>query len=162
MKSVYLICLLATTVVPMAAHAGEGKPVAAAPACPVLRVAPARVTDQMVTAVAASLNKAFDAALGLDAHRVHEPKVVARLAARTVDRERMADLANAAGCAALLDERSSCSQYFDTELGDPLSVFMRMKKTAPLRRQFEQAVAQVPVPELKRAGQACIKLIGTP
>jgi hypothetical protein len=84
------------------------------------------------------------------------------MAAKTVDERRMAELAEVSGCAALIDEQGGCALYFDTELGAPLSTFMAMKKSAPLRRQFEKAVSRVQTPELKRTAQTCIKLIETP
>jgi hypothetical protein len=130
--------------------------------CPVLHVALQKVSRQTVDEVSQSLDKAFSAALGPDSKRLFDDKVFARVAARTVDERRMAELAEVSGCAALIDERGGCALYFDTELGNPLSVFMAMKKTAPMRRQFESAIARVRTPELKRAAQACIKLISSP
>ncbi|QJE02484.1 hypothetical protein HH212_22715 [Massilia forsythiae] len=162
MKKKCLAWMVVMTVASKAAHAQDGASPRPALACPVIHAAPQQVTERMVKDVTDTLNRTFDDALGPDARRLDQPKVVARLAARTVDEQRMARLAQAAGCAALIDERSSCAQYFDTELGEPLSLFMRMKKTAPLRRQFEQAVARLPAAPLKRAAQACIRLIGKP
>lgn len=144
------------------AQAHEIEPVPAAYACPVPRPAPRKLDPDMVDRVSNALDQAFDAAMGPDAKRLHDPKVFAKVAARTADERRMAALADVTGCAALVDERNGCALYFDTELGNPLSVFMRMKRTAPMRRQFEQAVARIPDPALKRAAQGCIRLIGTP
>jgi hypothetical protein len=128
--------------------------------CPVKNVPPQKVTQEMGYAVLDALNKAFDAALGPDAKHVDQPKVVARLAATRVGDAKMAALAEISGCAALIDVDSSCSLYYDPEQGDPLSVFMRMKRSAPLRKQFEDAVAHVPDLEQRRAAQSCIKLVG--
>lgn len=132
----------------------------AAFACPVDSRKPQPVSQEQVFAVLGALNTAFDAALGPDARHVDQSAVLARLAASTVDTQRMAHLAEVTGCAALIDVQSSCANYFDPELGDPLSVFMGMKKTAPLRRQFEAAVARVTDPPSRRAALACIKLVG--
>ena len=129
---------------------------------PVKGVAGPKVEHQAVIDILGALNKAFDAALGPDGKHVDQPKVVSKLAATRVDDTRMAALADVSGCAALIDVRSSCSLYYDPELGDPLSVFMGMKKSAPLRKQFEAAIARLPDGEPKRAAQSCIKLVGHP
>jgi hypothetical protein len=129
--------------------------------CPVKSTSGPKVDQQVGLDVLAALDKAFDAALGPDAKHLDQPKVLAKLAASRVDEARMAALADVSGCAALLDVRSSCSQYYDPELGNPLSVFMGMKKSAPLRKQFEAAVARLPDGEPKRAAETCIKLVGS-
>jgi hypothetical protein len=129
-------------------------------ACPVKSASGPKVEQQVGLDILAALDKAFDAALGADARRLDQPKVLDKLAAAHVDEAKMAALADVSGCAALLDVRSSCSQYYDPELGNPLSVFMGMKKSAPLRKQFEAAVAHLSDGEPKRAAQACIKLVG--
>ena len=130
--------------------------------CPVKSVAGPKVEHQAVIDILGALNKAFDAALGPDGKHVDDPKVVNKLAATRVDETKMAALADVSGCAALVDVRSSCSLYYDPELGDPLSVFMGMKKSAPLRKQFEAAIARLPDGEPKHAAQSCIKLVGHP
>jgi hypothetical protein len=130
--------------------------------CPVKRVAGPKVEHQVVIDILNALNNAFDAALGPDAGHVDQPKVVNKLAATRVDETKMAALAEVSGCAALIDVRSSCALYYDPELGNPLSVFMGMKKSAPLRMQFEAAIARLPNGEPKRAAQSCIKLVGQP
>lgn len=144
------------------AYAQSPTPAHPAYACPVTDASSANVPFSVVQGVSQVLDKAFDAALGPDAGKVSEPKVFARVAARRVDEARMAELAEVSGCAALIDQHAGCAGYFDTELGSPLSVFMSMKKTAPLRRQFEEAVARIGAPERRRAAQHCIKLISTP
>jgi hypothetical protein len=116
----------------------------------------------VVIDVLGALDNAFDAAVGPDGKHVDQPKVVNKLAATRVAETKMAALAEVSGCAALIDVRSSCALYYDPELGDPLSVFMGMKKSAPLRRQFEAAIARLPDGEPKRAAQSCIKLVGRP
>jgi len=131
----------------------------AAQACPVkLPIGKSSFADD--TKVFEALTKAFDGAIGPDAHRLYEDKVMAKLAASHLDEDRMAVLAAASACAALLDEHASCAQYYDPEYGNPLGVFMSMKKSAPVRRQFEAAVARVPDPNQRRAAQYCIKLVG--
>lgn len=128
--------------------------------CPVDRASAAQADNRTYGKVLDALNKAYDAALGPDGRHVDQPKVLARLAASRVDDGRMAALAEVSGCAALLDVHASCSQYYDPELGDPLSVFMGMKKSAPLRRQFEAAVGQLRDPERRQAAQECIRRVG--
>ena len=162
MKKTLFYWAIAVAAIPLSAQAQEGAAAHAAYACPVVHVAPEKVSRQTLKDVTNALNNAFDAALGPDGRRISDDKVFARLAARTVDERRMAELAEVSGCAALIDEHGGCALYFDTELGNPLSAFMAMKKNAPLRRQFENAVARVRTPELKRAAQACIKLISSP
>lgn len=130
--------------------------------CPVKSVAGPKVEHHVVIDILDALNKAFDAALGPDAKHVDQPKVANKLAMTRVDDAKMAALAEVSGCAALVDVRSSCALYYDPELGDPLSVFMDMKKSSPLRKQFEAAVARLPDGEPKRAAQSCIKLVGKP
>jgi len=129
--------------------------------CPVQDMAPQRVGVAEMALVTQALDAAFDAAVGPEAHRLDTVAARNRLSRRQLDRARMAALAEASGCAALLDRHASCSAYFDTELGDPLSVFMDMPRAAPLRRQFEAAVAGIRDRERRRAAQFCIALIGT-
>ena len=128
--------------------------------CPVKNIPPKKITQEMGLGVLNALNQAFDAALGPDAKHVDQRKVVNKLAAARVDEVKMMALAEVSGCAALIDVDSGCALYYDPELGDPLSVFMGMKKSAPLRKQFEEAVARVPDLEQRRAAQTCIKLVG--
>ena len=129
-------------------------------ACPVKSASGPKVGQQVTYDILDALNKAFDAALGPDAKHLDQPTVVNKLAATRVDDAKMAALADVSGCVALIDVRSSCSLYYDPELGNPLSVFMGMKKSAPLRKQFEAAVAHLPDGEPKQAAQTCIKLVG--
>ena len=150
-----MVMFAATT----AAHAQSPTPARAGYACPVTDASSKNVPYSVVQGVSQVLDKAFDAALGPDAAKVSEPKVFARVAARRVDDGRMAELAEVSGCAALIDQHAGCAGYFDTELGSPLSVFMSMKKTAPLRRQFEEAVARIQSPERRGAAQSCIRRI---
>jgi len=136
-------------------------PSAAAYACPIPSPAPARIGDADRERVTAALNAAFDAAVGPATGHLHEDKVFARVAASHLDDQRMAHLAAVTGCAALIDQQAGCAGYFDTEFGNPLSVFMSMKKSAPARRQFEEAVARLPDRHQRRAAQDCIKGTGS-
>jgi len=129
-------------------------------ACPVKSASGPKVEQQVTNDILDALNKTFDAALGPDAKHLDQPKVLGKVAAARVDDAKMAALADVSGCAALIDVRSSCSLYYDPELGNPLSVFMGMTKSAPLRKQFEAAVARLPDGEPKQAAQTCIKLVG--
>lgn len=142
-------------------HAAQPKPAPPAFACPYNKaIASAKVDYEVVMRVHTELVRRFDDALGKEPDGFGDPKVAARVAVRRVDDNKMAALADVSGCAALYDVDSSCAQFFDPELGDPLSVFMSMKKSAPLRRQFEDAIAHLARPDYKRAAQACIKLVG--
>lgn len=137
------------------AHASGIKAAAGAPfVCPF--TAPGKVDYAMSVVVFKELSRTFHAALGPQGKDFGDPKV----AASRIDPEKMAALAEASGCAALLDEQASCATYFDTELGNPLSVLTSMKKTAPLRRQYEEALAHLARPDFRRAAQFCMKLVG--
>ena len=154
-----LFVALAATFTLLSAAANAQQTTAALPpyACPALHKASKEDRDRVRSDVTNALNAAFDAAMGPDAHRLHEPKVFARVAAQRIDERRMAELANVSGCAALLDQHSSCSAYFDTEMGNPLSAITSMKRGAPLRKQFEGAIARLPVAEMRLAAQTCFK-----
>lgn len=128
--------------------------------CPVQHVATQKVDQRTINTLFDALQAAFAAALGPDADKIGLAKVRARLEAQRVDDSKMATLANISGCAALVDMGSGCAMYYDPELGDPLSAFMGMKKSAPLRKQFEDAIARLPDLEQRRAAQTCIKLVG--
>jgi hypothetical protein len=158
MKRSLIACALAALC--MSAHAVEVKPAAAAFSCPFAGPVTRQVAYEVRMTVYNELVRTFEAALGPLAKNIGDPNVAAKAAATRVDTARMAALAEASGCAALLDERSSCANFFDTELGDPLSVFTSMKKTAPLRKQYEEALAHLSRPDFKRAAQFCMKLVG--
>lgn len=143
-----------------AAFAQQAAPAHVPFACPAKNVKTQAITQPLVADLFKSLKHAFVAALGPDAEHLDQDKVLARVTARRVDAARMADLAAVSGCAALVDARSSCANFFDPELGDPLSVFMAMKRTAPARRQFEAAIASLPDAEERKAAQHCIRLVG--
>jgi len=153
-----VIGFAAAAVLSGAAHAAV--PAAAPFACPYANKAPRDVSYDTMISVHNELVKRFRDALGTTVKDIGDPKVAAKVAASRIDDARMTALAEVSGCAALIDERGGCAQYFDPELGDPLSVFMDMQKTAPLRRQYEEAVAHLTRPDYKRAAQACIKLVG--
>jgi hypothetical protein len=141
--------------------APQDAPAAAAGyACPVKEINAPKADQKVVYAVLDAVNKAFEGVFGPDARHVGERKVAARLAASRMDEGRMAALAQVSGCAALIDEQSGCALFYDPELGDPLSFFMGLKASAPLRRQFEAAIAHVPDAAQKRAAQTCIRLVG--
>jgi hypothetical protein len=142
------------------AHAHEVTPAAAPFSCPFKNMAPTHVDHAVLMTVYNELVRTYKDALGPLAKDIGDPKVAAKAAASTVDARKMAALAEVSGCAALIDEHGSCAQFFDPELGDPLSVFTSMKKTSPLRKQYEQAIAKLGRPDFKRAAQACMKLVG--
>lgn len=106
------------------------------------------------------LNDDMRAAIGPEFDHLSDAKVRAKVAQRRVDPAKMAELADAAACAAIIDVHSGCAGFYDEEFGDPLSVFMGMKKTAPLRRQFDQAVAAVADVEGRQAALQCISWVG--
>jgi hypothetical protein len=140
-------------------HAAEVRPVTPF-ACPFTGPVTTKVDYEVRMAIYNELVRTYEAALGPFAKNMDDPRVAAKAEATRVDPARMAELAEVSGCAALLDERSSCSAFFDTELGDPLSVITSMKKTAPLRRQYEDAIAHLARPDFKRAAAGCIKRVG--
>lgn len=138
------------------AYALEVKPVATPFTCPFTNKAPEKVDHAVRTVIYNELVRTYKEAMGPLTKHPADPN----MAASRVDPVRMAALAEVSGCAALLDERASCANYFDTELGDPLSVFTSMKKNAPLRKQYEEALAHLSRPDFKRAAQSCMKLVG--
>jgi hypothetical protein len=129
-------------------------------ACPLQHAATKQVEQKTIDTMFDALQGAFAAAIGPEAGKIGLSKVRAKLEMTRVDDGKMAALANVSACAALIDVNSGCALYYDPELGDPLSAFMGMKKTAPLRKQFEEAIARVPNLEQRRAAQTCIKLVG--
>lgn len=143
------------------AHAADGKGIPAPFACPYSKdVAPHKVPYDVRMKVHDELVRRFDDAFGHHPDGFGDPKVAAKVAATRIDDRKMAALAEVSGCAALFDADGACAQFYDPELGDPLSVIMSMKKKAVLRRQFEDAIAHLERPDYKRAAQACIKLVG--
>lgn len=131
-------------------------------ACPVKHLPPQQFDDREIDAVSKSLDAAYAAALGKDANQMHLDAVSKRVSATHIDDARMASLAEVTGCAALYDRHASCATYFDVEHGNPLSVFMDMKKSTPLRRQLDAAIARLPDQQQRQAAQYCIKLVGKP
>jgi hypothetical protein len=118
--------------------------------CPVkYRVPQAALTD-VPEIINTEMTKRFDAVQA----------AAKRAPATPVDPALMTALAEVAGCGALIDTESSCSIYFSPHVGDPLSIFMDMKKTAPLRKQFEEAIKALPNKYEREAAQHCIKLTG--
>lgn len=144
-----------------AAHA-EAAPAVAAYACPVKHLPPQKFDQAEIAAVSAALDDAYAAALGKDARQMHLDPVAKRVSAAHLDDARMTRLAEVTGCAALYDRHASCATYFDVEYGNPLSVFMNMKKSTPLRRQLDAAIARLPDQQQRQAAQYCIKLVGKP
>lgn len=138
------------------AQAGMQTPAAASFACPYTGKAPDDIPYDTMIGVYKALVARYKDALGPAATDIGDPKVAAKVASSRID----GALAEVSGCAALIDIRNSCAQFFDPELGDPLSVFMDMKRSAPLRRQFEDAIAHLARPGDRRAAQACIERVG--
>ncbi|MEJ7804540.1 MAG: hypothetical protein WKG03_01270 [Telluria sp.] len=128
--------------------------------CPITYPVPKAALAATSTQLDAEMQKRFDAVIGADAGKLHLPKVAARVSRKQVDKALMTSLAQVAGCGALIDRESSCSIYFDPGVGDPLSTIMDMKKSAPLRMQFEAAIKNLPNRQQREAAQHCIKLVG--
>lgn len=144
-----------------AANAAHAAP--AAPAgfqCPVAAAAPATVPYEKTMLVFNEMNRALESTFGADIDHLDQPKVLARVTATKIDAAAMARLAQLSGCGALIDVASSCSQYFEPELGGPLYFLMEMKKTAPLRMQYEAAINDLADAQQKAAARQCIKLVG--
>lgn len=151
-------CSIAAAAAGPAAVAPSPSP--AAHACPIKHLPPQPFDLNETEAASKTLDAAYDAALGADARQMHVDKVSNRVSMRHIDDTRMAALAEAAGCAALFDQHASCATFFDLEYGNPLSVFMNMKRATPLRQQFDAAIARLPDPKQRNAAQYCIKLVG--
>ncbi|XLZ70584.1 hypothetical protein ABT364_01075 [Massilia sp. SR12] len=110
------------------------------------------VPGEEVKKVGASLDQRFSAIWGKDwAYRT--------LPAKRIEQKAMDDIAAIAGCAAMLD-RSACSNFFDPEFGGNLSVFTSLGTKAPIRKQFDEAIAALPSAEARTAAQYCVKLVG--
>lgn len=161
MKSSILAFTIAFAMLSQTAHSHEAGPAATAFSCPFTNSAPKHVDYAVMMTVYNELVRTFKDALGPLAKDIGDPKVAAKAAATRVDERKMAALAEVSGCAALIDQNGGCAQFFDPELGDPLSVFTSMKKTAPLRQQYEQAISKLARPDFKRAAQSCVKRVGS-
>lgn len=81
------------------------------------------------------------------------------LPTKRIDPKAMEEIAAIAGCAAILD-RSACSNFFDPEFGGNLAVFTSLGTKAPVRKQFDEAIAALPSIEARTAAQYCVKLVG--
>lgn len=127
--------------------------------CPVAAAATAALPYEKTMLVFDELNRALQSTFGADLDQLDQPKVLARVAAKQVDAAAMARLAQLSGCGALIDVASSCSQYFEPEFGGPLYFLMEMKRTAPLRMQYEAAIDALADARQKTAARQCIKLV---
>ncbi|MFL6657471.1 MAG: hypothetical protein ACJ8GW_05325 [Massilia sp.] len=78
---------------------------------------------------------------------------------KVVDPGVMADLAKAAGCAAVIDAGSSCAMFYDPEFSTTLGVITALPKRAPLRMQFEGALKGLADAKQKAAAQTCMSLV---
>ncbi|CDG83223.1 hypothetical protein [Janthinobacterium agaricidamnosum] len=139
------------------AHAA-GKP-APLLQCPVAYPVPDDVAYEKTMLVFDAINQEFGAIFGADYERLDDAKVIARIGKTRIAPEAMTRVASLSGCAALIDITSSCSQYFSPEIGGPLFFLMEMKKTAPLRVQYDAAISALPDPHQKAAALQCIKLV---
>jgi hypothetical protein len=132
---------------------------AAAPfSCPVKHPVPQALLSDIPAVINTEMDKRFDAVINASG-----PKGPGKANAeqnKPVDPALMTALAQVAGCGALIDKESSCANYFSPFVGSPLSVFMDMKKTNPLRMQFEAAIKALPDRYQREAAQHCIKLVG--
>jgi hypothetical protein len=122
--------------------------------CPVKFPVPQKALTDIPEVINAEMTQRFEAV------QAAAKRVRPKDSSTPVEPALMTALAQVAGCAALIDKESSCSIYFSPEVGDPLSIFMEMKKTAPLRKQFEEAIKALPNKYEREAAQHCIKLTG--
>jgi hypothetical protein len=81
------------------------------------------------------------------------------LPGKRIDPKVMEEVAAIAGCAAMLDQQA-CSNFFDPQFGGSATIFTALSSRAPLRKQFDEAIAALPSAEARKAAQYCIKLVG--
>lgn len=105
-----------------------------------------------VKKVSASLDTRFSTIWGKD-------WVVQTLPTKRIDPKAMEEIAGIAGCAAMLD-RPACASFYDPEFGGNLTVFTALGSKAPVRKQFDEAIAALPSVEARKAAQYCVKLVG--
>jgi len=101
--------------------------------------------------VSESLDKRYAALWGKDWASKPTPQ-------QRIDPKAMAEIAAIAGCAALLDQ-SSCSTFYDPEFGGEVTAFTDLSTKAPVRRQFDDAIAALPSDMARKAAQSCIKRV---
>ncbi len=105
-----------------------------------------------VKQLTASLDRRYAAIWGTD--WAYQTLPAKRIAPKAIEK-----VAAIAGCAAMLDQ-PACSNFYDPEFGGSVTVFTSLSSKAPLRKQFEDAIALLPSVEAKKAAQYCIKLVG--
>lgn len=126
--------------------------------CPITYPVPDNLSDKDQKAIDDEINKRYEAAFKADANQVHLDAVVNRLSKTTIDQKLMDDLVIASGCAALIDRKSSCTMYFDTEYGQPVSLFLRFKKGSPLRQQYEKGIRALKDEHQRKDAMSCMGL----
>lgn len=110
-------------------------------------------SDEDISKVTGSLDQRYRAAWG------KERKPGQPIPTKAIDPRLMEEIAAISACGALMDQ-PSCSQYYDPEFGGKVSVLMDLSTKAPVRRQFDEAIAALPSVEARKAAQHCIKLVG--
>jgi len=75
-----------------------------------------------------------------------------------IDAKVMEEIAAISGCAAIMDS-PACANFFSPEIGGDLYMFAEIGSKAPLRKQFDEAVAALPPSAGKTAVQRCMKLV---
>jgi hypothetical protein len=139
-----LLCLLASQLAPAAA--GE----AYAPFG--LRCTRSGELGEEAKKIVASLDQRFDTIWGKD-------WPYKTLPTQRIEAKAMEDVAALAGCAAILDQ-PACAQFFDPEFGGDITVFTTLSSKAPIRQQFDEAIAAIPSVEARKAAQFCVKRVG--
>jgi hypothetical protein len=141
------------------AHASAFSPPVPAPfVCPVKHPVPQAQLSDVPPVIDTEMEKRFDAVMADNKSKKVNGAVHATTL--TVQPALMTALAQVTGCGALIDKEESCSRYFSPEVGSPIAIFMDMKKTHPLRMQFETAIKALPNKYEREAALHCIKLTG--
>jgi hypothetical protein len=141
------------------APAAASPPAVPAPfVCPVKHPVPQAQLSEVPEVIDTEMEKRFDAVMADNKSKKVKGEVHATTL--TVRPALMSALAQVTGCGALIDKEESCSRYFSPEVGSPIAIFMDMKKTHPLRKQFELAIQALPNRHEREAALHCIKLTG--
>lgn len=126
--------------------------------CPVKHPVPQAQLSDVPEVIDSEMTKRFDVVMA--ANKSKQVNGAVHATTKTVDPALMTALARVTGCGALIDKEESCSRYFSPEVGSPIAIFMDMKKSHPLRKQFETAIKALPNKHERAAAQHCIKLTG--
>lgn len=115
----------------------------------------AGLTDENVEAIRLAIDQRITAALGPK----QETSTKRGPGTAKADPKAMYEIAQLAGCAAVIDVDSSCAIYFDPEFSTSLGVLTDLPKKTPLRQQFDNALKSLPEGVQKKAALACMKRV---